>query len=105
MIGVIVLTFTLTCTGYFTYIAISLRHKIDLKIEGDRILADDDIIGFAAAPGASSLRKHMRTGLAYHLFTEARGGRVNSPREIAPDKVAIMTLGCSFSLGHGLENE
>lgn len=52
----------------------------------------------------STFRKHPRTGLAYHLFTSDRRARVSVPREATPPRVDLLTIGCSFSWGHGVEN-
>lgn len=106
MMMFIVFTMTLLSSiGYFTYIILTFKKNIDLKIEGDRTIADDDIIGFTAAKGSSAFRKHIRRGLSYHLFTDERGARVNSSGLSTANKVTLMTIGCSFSWGHGMENE
>ena len=52
----------------------------------------------------ATLRRHPRTGLAYHLFTSDRRARVSARGESTAPAVDLMTIGCSFSWGHGVEN-
>ena len=54
---------------------------------------------------AASLRRHPRAGLAYHVFTSDRRARVSRRGERTPPEVALLTVGDSFSWGHGVENE
>jgi hypothetical protein len=52
----------------------------------------------------ATLRRHPRAGLAYHLFTSDRRARVDRRGERTPPEVALVTVGDSFSWGHGVEN-
>jgi hypothetical protein len=54
---------------------------------------------------AASLRRHPRAGLAYHVFTSDRRARVSARGERTPPAVTLLTVGDSFSWGHGVENE
>jgi hypothetical protein len=54
---------------------------------------------------AASLRAHPRAGLRYHVFTSDRRARVSRRGERTPPEVALLTVGDSFSWGHGVENE
>ena len=53
----------------------------------------------------ASLRRHPRAGLAYHVFTSDRGARVSRRGERTAPEVSLLTVGDSFSWGHGVENE
>jgi hypothetical protein len=53
----------------------------------------------------ASLRRHPRAGLAYHVFTSDRRARVSRRGERTAPSVGLLTVGDSFSWGHGLENE
>jgi hypothetical protein len=54
---------------------------------------------------AASLRRHPRAGLAYHVFTSDRRARVSRQGERTAPEVSLLTVGDSFSWGHGVENE
>ncbi len=54
---------------------------------------------------AASLRRHPRAGLAYHVFTSDRRARVSRRGERTAPAVSLLTVGDSFSWGHGVENE
>jgi hypothetical protein len=79
--------------------------RSDLRMTGDWPLARDAEIGFVAAPSASTLRRHLASGIRLHLYTDHLGARVNAPGVETPPRVDLMTVGCSFSWGHGIENE
>jgi hypothetical protein len=79
--------------------------RSDLRIEGDWPVQRDDEIGFVAARNARTLRRHLGTGVRYHIFTDDRGARVNAPGDRTPPRIDVLTIGCSFSWGHGIENE
>ena len=54
---------------------------------------------------SASLRRHPRAGLAYHVFTSDRRARVSRRGERTAPAVTLLTVGDSFSWGHGVENE
>jgi hypothetical protein len=88
------------------YYALQVRaySSLDLVLEGDFPIEADDEIGFVPVRNGATLRRHPRTGLAYHLFTSDRRARVSARGEATPPQVDLMTIGCSFSWGHGVEN-
>ena len=53
----------------------------------------------------ASLRRHSRAGLAYHVFTSDRRARMSRRGERTAPEVSLLTVGDSFSWGHGVENE
>lgn len=95
------------CIGLLAgYYALRARaySSLDLVLEGDFPIEADDEIGFVPVRNGATLRRHPRTGLAYHLFTSDRRARVSVRGEATPPQVDLMTIGCSFSWGHGVEN-
>lgn len=56
-------------------------------------------------PNGASVRRHPRAGLAYHVFTSDRRARVSRRGERTAPEVGLLTVGDSFSWGHGVENE
>lgn len=58
-----------------------------------------------AVPNTASLRRHPRAGLAYHVYTSDRRARVSRRGERTAPEVGLLTVGDSFSWGHGVENE
>lgn len=95
------------CAGLLAgYYALRTRaySALDLVLEGDFPIEADDEIGFVPVRNGSTLRRHPRSGLAYHLFTSDRRARVSARGEATPPGVDLMTIGCSFSWGHGVEN-
>jgi hypothetical protein len=79
------------------------------RIEGDPIIAYDGEIGFVPERSGRSRRVYLgeagRTTLAYHLFTDPRGARVSRPEEAIAERPDVVAIGCSFTWGHGVENE
>jgi hypothetical protein len=95
------------CVGLLAgYYALRVRaySSLDLVLEGDFPIEADDEIGFVPVRNGATVRRHPRAGLAYHLFTSDRRARVSARGEATPPNVDLMTIGCSFSWGHGVEN-
>jgi hypothetical protein len=92
--------------GYSSYWTIA---PTPMRIEGDPIIAYDAEIGFVPRPNSRTRRTDVgadgRLILSYHLLTDRRGARVTSPGEGSPAHVDVVTIGCSFTWGHGFENE
>ena len=74
-------------------------------LEGDFPIEADAEIGFVPVRNGASLRRHPRAGLAYHVFTSDRRARVGRRGERTAPEVGLLTVGDSFSWGHGVENE
>ena len=95
------------CIGLLVgYYALQAREyaSLDLVLKGDFPIETDDEIGFVPVRNGATLRQHPRAGLAYHVFTSDRRARVSARGEATPPRVDLMTIGCSFSWGHGVEN-
>jgi hypothetical protein len=54
---------------------------------------------------SASVRRHPRAGLEYHVFTSDRRARVSRRGERTAPEVGLLTVGDSFSWGHGVEND
>jgi hypothetical protein len=78
---------------------------MDVVVGGDFPIEKDAEIGFVPARDAVSVREHPRAGLKYHLFTSDRRARVGRPHERTPPQVDLVFVGCSFTWGHGVEQE
>jgi hypothetical protein len=105
------LTLLLTAAACLALLALYLAwrarewRRMDVVVQGDLPIAKDAEIGFVPARDAVSVREHPRAGLAYHLFTSDRGARVGRPHERTPPRVDVLFVGCSFTWGHGVEQE
>jgi hypothetical protein len=62
-------------------------------------------MGFVPVANSASRRRHPRAGLEYHVFTSDRRARVSRRGERTAPAVTLLTVGDSFSWGHGVENE
>jgi len=89
--------------GYYTLRARAYS-SLDLVLEGDFPIEADEEMGFVPIRNGASVRRHPRTGLSYRIFTSDRRARVSARGEATPPAVDLMTIGCSFSWGHGVEN-
>ncbi len=79
--------------------------RSDMRIDGDRTWELDDEIGFVPVAIGRSVRRHLRTGLRYNVFTDARRLRVDAPGSAVPETVDVLAVGGSFTWGHGVEGE
>ncbi len=89
----------------YAYWRARVYRDLDLVLEGDFPIEADADIGFVPVPNGASLRRHPRAGLAYHVFTSDRRARVSRRGERTAPEVSLLTVGDSFSWGHGVENE
>ncbi len=106
IIGILNISLILLVFSIFFSYTISEYKAIDIRMEGGWVIESDDAVGFVPVKNSSKVRKHLKNGLVYHLVTDKRGARVNSyPYEADNNSIAIMTLGGSYSWGHGIENE
>lgn len=105
MVAIPLLFFLAALIAYSTLDVLKYKKKIDLRIEGDWPLAGDRKIGFTATKNSSTFRRHVHSSLSYHLFVDHRGARVNTSGQQTPTRIGLMTVGGSFSWGHGMENE
>jgi hypothetical protein len=76
---------------------------LDVRQYGDNDLAFDRGIGFVRPPHATTRR--TQPGIDYTIHTDRLGARVNAAGVETPARVTILTVGCSFSEGHGMANE
>jgi len=76
------------------------------RIDGDPMTKFDPEIGFVARPDSSSMphEDYSETvKLAYHVYTDRRGARVNAPGEQTAQPLDIMFVGGSFPWGQGVD--
>ncbi len=80
-----------------------------MRTEGDGLVAYDPEIGMIAKPNSTTRRIDVATAhrgpLDYTVHTNARSARTDHANEQVPPQLDIMTVGCSFSWGHGLASE
>lgn len=79
--------------------------RSSITVEGDPLIVKDREIGFVATKKAISKRTDKLSGLTYAIYTDALGARVRSATEETPSEVDLMTIGGSFSWGHGIDQE
>jgi hypothetical protein len=95
------------CVGLLVgYYALQAREYsgLDLVLGGDFPIEADEEIGFVPVRNGATVRHHPSSGLAYRVFTSDRGARVDARGERTTAPLDLMTIGCSFSWGHGIEN-
>lgn len=79
--------------------------RIDSRLSGDWLMERDDEIGFVAPRNASTEIRNLGPGLTWHIFTDEQRARVDARGEQTPAHVDVMTVGCSFTWGAGVENQ
>ncbi len=90
--------------AYFAYKGASLP-RVPIRLSGDWLMERDDEMGFVPKRNGSTEIHHLDSGLRYHIFTDGRSARVDAPGAQTPSHVDIVTIGCSFTWGHGVESE
>lgn len=76
-----------------------------MRLEGSWMIAPDETIGYVPRPSSAVSRSHLDTGVRFRMYTDHRGARVDAPGQETPPHVKIVTVGGSYSYGHGVENE
>lgn len=69
---------------------------------GDSYVKSDPVLGYVATPNAKV--KHIRHPI-FSVYSDDRGGRVIGPGQRAPGKIDLLSVGCSFTWGHGIEDD
>ncbi len=103
--GLVVGFILLIVSGFGIYATYGYKNKIPLTFVGDWPLAADPELGFAAAKNAVTSWQLPKRKIAFDLYTDTRGARVDQAGQQTPEQVTILTLGGSFSAGWGLEND
>lgn len=103
----VVLTVVACATIAFAYFAWrgARFERLPMEVNGDWLMVRDDEMGFVPRPNAASEIHNVETDYRFHVYTDARSARVNRPGEQTGATVDVMTLGCSFTWGAGIENE
>lgn len=102
-----VLSVCLALVGGYFYMR-AVKHPFptsDLRVDGGRTWQPDDALGFAPAPNARSVRRHLRSGLSYAVFSDTRGLRVATAGDETPADVDLLAVGGSFTWGHGVAGD
>lgn len=79
-----------------------------LVTEGGGFVVFDPEIGMVPRPNGHTRRidgpTDNRPSLIYDIYTDDRGARVDGPGQRSPGRVEIVTIGCSFTWGHPIDN-
>jgi hypothetical protein len=94
----------IVAAAYFTYSGLAFP-RIPVRLTGDWLMERDDEIGFVPVRNASTEIRNVGGHLSWRIFTDNRRARVNEPGRQTPDRVDVMTIGCSFTWGAGVANE
>ena len=94
----------LVAFAYFAWRGSRFEH-LPMVVDGDWLMVRDDEMGFVPRPNAASEIRNIEDGYRFHVYTDRRGARVNAPGAQTGDAVDVMTVGCSFTWGAGIENE
>jgi len=92
--------------AYYVYKAIEEPfRRTAVRLEGDFDIQKDDEIGFVASANSHTRRYLKDTDFSYIIYTDRRSARVNTLGEKTDAKVALITVGGSYSRGHGMANQ
>jgi len=79
-----------------------------LATEGGGFVVFDPEIGMVPRPSAHTKRidgpTDHRPSLIYDIYTDDRGARVDGPGQRSLGRIDLMTIGCSFTWGHPIDN-
>jgi hypothetical protein len=100
---IIALTTVLVAIGYCVFKAHCYYEEVTKKVgwEGVSCVRDDPELGYV--PTENSWTRH-RLPPIFTVWTDNRGGRVAEPNQTAPSKINVLTVGCSFTWGHGVDD-
>lgn len=104
MVGGTIAACVLVALLYFGYRGAALP-RASFRISGDWLMERDDEIGFTPTRDGVTAVHHPDTDLRFHVFSDRRGARVSAPGAQTPARVDVVTIGCSFTWGAGVENE
>ena len=90
--------------GYYVH-RISDIPRFPIRVSGSPFTQRDPEIGFVPVPHGDTDFQHLDSGAHYHVVNDRLGARVNRPGDETPDRVDLLTLGCSFTWGYGVRNE
>lgn len=95
----------LACLAVFSYRDITPYSRLPESMRNGAGFPyrDDPEIGYAPQ---ATFATRIRYGLeSFDVFTDDRGARVGSAGTRSPDRVDVLSLGCSFAWGFGIEDE
>jgi hypothetical protein len=107
VVGILFVPFFAFLIGIY-FVSYSTIPPIRAHFEGDSFIVYDPEIGFVPRPGGRTKVSYFSTpwrpSFSFNLYTDARGARITTPGQNNPARIEIMTIGCSFTWGHGVEN-
>jgi hypothetical protein len=88
--------------GFYAAKAYAFHQNLASKFqwEGDSFVRDDAELGYV--PRANSAVR-FRLPLEFSVYSDNRGGRVERAGMTAPARADVLTVGCSFTWGHGVD--
>jgi hypothetical protein len=93
----------LVVVGYFVYRG-SRFERLPIVLDGDYLMTRDEQMGFMPTPNGVTEIRNVHDGANFHVYTDARGARVNAPGDQTADPVDVLALGCSFTWGSSVES-
>jgi hypothetical protein len=102
--GVLLLALPLPSVAYYAWKAVGYTQAAPLVQRG-ALLESDRALGFRPARNSVAVRQELWSGHGYSVFTDRLGARVDRPGAQTPERVDLLTVGCSFAWGHGVRNE
>jgi hypothetical protein len=84
---------------FFTWRAYTYYQDRCCHYSGNSFIVPDPVIGYRARPNS------IMGFPTFTVYTDNRGGREPRPGMIAPSKVDVLSIGCSFAWGHGVQDE
>jgi hypothetical protein len=103
LVGLTVVACAAIGGAYFLYEGTKLP-RASIRLTGDWLMERDDEMGFVPTRNGSTELHDLGSGRRVHFFTDARHARVDAPGMQTPDRVDVMTVGCSFTWGADVES-